>query len=176
MGGVEGGSELGDSDGWLQAKGKGDWRWLWWNVKLNRKGWITIGYGQGGVEEDNQILIVHECYGVEKFEISSIDLATFEYIGKVKNFSFLDVPRLEKVHIRFMVAYERGTQYMFNGIANDLPRLQTLSLVLTTDEVLPITARITRFNSLKQLELFVMVSSDFNLLSLTLLLNASSLL
>ncbi|KAI7990126.1 hypothetical protein LOK49_LG12G02869 [Camellia lanceoleosa] len=43
VGGVEGGSELGDSDGWLQAKGKGDWRWLWWNVKLNRKGWITIG-------------------------------------------------------------------------------------------------------------------------------------
>ncbi|CAL5360916.1 unnamed protein product [Camellia sinensis] len=74
----------------------------------------------------------------------------------VKNFSFLDIPRLEKVHIRFMVAYERGTQYMFNGIANDLPRLQTLSLVLTTDEVLPIPARITRFNSLKQLELFVM--------------------
>ncbi|CAL5356447.1 unnamed protein product [Camellia sinensis] len=97
-----------------------------------------------------KILIVHECYGVEKFEISSIDLTTFEYIGKVKNFSFLDIPLLEKVHIRFMVAYERGTQYMFNGIANDLPRLQTLSLVLTTDEVLPIPARITRFNSLKQ--------------------------
>ncbi|GMQ07531.1 hypothetical protein CsSME_00051684 [Camellia sinensis var. sinensis] len=123
-----------------------------------------------------KILIVHECYGVEKFEISSIGLTTFEYIGKVKNFSFLDVPRLEKVHIKFMVAYERGTQYMFNGIANDLPRLQTLSLVLTTDEVLPIPVRITRFNSLKQLELFVMVSSDFNLLSLTLLLNASPLL
>ncbi|KAI7989971.1 hypothetical protein LOK49_LG13G00082 [Camellia lanceoleosa] len=85
----------------------------------------------------------HECYGVEKFEISSIGLTTFEYIGKVKNFSFLDVPRLEKVHIKFMVAYERGTQYMFNGIANDLPRLQNLSLVLTTDEVLPIPARIT---------------------------------
>ncbi|KAI7987676.1 Kinesin-like protein KIN-UA [Camellia lanceoleosa] len=118
----------------------------------------------------------HECYGVEKFEISSIGLTTFEYIGKVKNFSFLDVPWLEKVHIKFMVAYERGTQYMFNGIANDLPRLQNLSLVLTTDEVLPIPARITRFNSLKQLELFVMVSSDFNLLSLTLLLNASPLL
>ncbi|THG01718.1 hypothetical protein TEA_024983 [Camellia sinensis var. sinensis] len=123
-----------------------------------------------------KILIVHECYRVEKFEISSIGLTTFEYIGEVKNFSFLDVPRLEKVHIRFMVAYERGTQYMFNGIANDLPWLQTLSLVLTTDEVLPIPARITRFNSLKQLELFVMVSSDFNLLSLTLLLNASPLL
>ncbi|KAI7987270.1 putative F-box/LRR-repeat protein [Camellia lanceoleosa] len=123
-----------------------------------------------------KILIVHECYGVEKFEISSIGLTTFEYIGKVKNFSFLDVPRLEKVHIKFMVAYERGTQYMFNGIANDLPRLQTLSLVLTTDEVLLIPARITRFNSLKQLELFVMISSDFNLLSITLLLNASPLL
>ncbi|KAL7168611.1 hypothetical protein ACSBR2_038947 [Camellia fascicularis] len=123
-----------------------------------------------------KILIVHECYRVEKFEISSIGLTTFEYIGEVKNFSFLDVPRLEKVHIRFIVAYERGTQYMFNGIANDLPRLQTLSLVLTTDEVLPIPARITRFNSLKQLELFVMVSSDFNLLSLTSLLNASPLL
>ncbi|KAI7991956.1 hypothetical protein LOK49_LG12G02873 [Camellia lanceoleosa] len=109
-----------------------------------------------------KILIVHECYGVEKFEISSIDLTTFEYIGKVKNFSFLDVPRLEKVHIRFMVAYERGTQYMFNGIANDLPRLRTLSLVLTTDEVLPITARITRFNSLKQLELFVMFLAKEN--------------
>ncbi|CAL5443548.1 unnamed protein product [Camellia sinensis] len=104
-----------------------------------------------------KILIVHECYGVEKFEISSIGLITFEYIGKVKNFSFLDVPRLEKVHIKFMVAYERGTQYMFNGIANDLPWLQTLSLVLTTDEVLLIPARITRFNSLKQLELFVML-------------------
>ncbi|XP_028112409.1 putative F-box/LRR-repeat protein At5g54820 isoform X3 [Camellia sinensis] len=104
-----------------------------------------------------KILIVHECYRVEKFEISSIGLTTFEYIGEVKNFSFLDVPRLEKVHIRFMVAYERGTQYMFNGIANDLPWLQTLSLVLTTDEVLPIPARITRFNSLKQLELFVML-------------------
>ncbi|KAL7189957.1 hypothetical protein ACSBR1_039570 [Camellia fascicularis] len=70
----------------------------------------------------------------------------------------------------------RGTQYMFNGIANDLPRLRTLLLVLTTDEVLLIPARITRFNSLKQLELFVMVSSDFNLVSLTLLLNASPLL
>ncbi|KAL7190018.1 hypothetical protein ACSBR1_039628 [Camellia fascicularis] len=87
-----------------------------------------------------------------------------------------DISCEDKMHIRFMVAYERGTQYMFNGIANDLPRLQTLSLVLTTDEVLPIPARITRFNSLKQLELFVMVSSDFNLLSLTSLLNASPLL
>ncbi|KAL7168627.1 hypothetical protein ACSBR2_038963 [Camellia fascicularis] len=67
-------------------------------------------------------LIVHECYGVEKFEISSIGL----------------------------------------------PHLHIL--------VLPIPARITRFNSLKQLELSVMVSSDFNLLSLTSLLNASSLL
>ncbi|KAL7189981.1 hypothetical protein ACSBR1_039591 [Camellia fascicularis] len=85
-----------------------------------------------------KILIVHECYGVEKIEISSIGLTTFEYMGKVKNFCFLDVPRLEKV--------------------------------------LPIPARITRFNSLKQLELFVMVSSDFNLLSLTSLLNASPLL
>ncbi|CAL5443539.1 unnamed protein product [Camellia sinensis] len=92
----------------------------------------------------------------EKFEISSIGLTTFEYIGIVKNFSFLDVPWLEKVHIRFMVAYERGTQYMFNGIANDPLRLQTLSLVLTIEEVLPILARITRFNSLEQLELFVL--------------------
>ncbi|KAL7189980.1 hypothetical protein ACSBR1_039590 [Camellia fascicularis] len=44
------------------------------------------------------------------------------------------------------------------------------------DKILPIPARITRFNSLKQLELFVMVSSDLNLLSLTSLLNASPLL
>ncbi|THG21664.1 hypothetical protein TEA_000293 [Camellia sinensis var. sinensis] len=303
VGGVEGGSELRDSDGWLRAKGKGDWRWLWRNVKLNRKGWITIGYGQGeGVEEDNQgndlkpidrltempddilscilsflsirdsvkarILSrrwryicpfmlnldfdLHTVLGINykarysngDSDISWEDKSKFvsgvdqflelyngqkldslricfclgnEYAGyvdrwirfsiimktekldlefsaspesqsnnlydfpcqllpQVKNFSFLDIPRLEKVHIRFMVAYERGTQYMFNGIANDLPRLQTLSLVLTTDEVLPIPARITRFNSLKQLELFVMVSSDFNLLSLTSLLNASPLL
>ena len=56
------------------------------------------------------IVIVHECYGVEKFEVSSIGLTTFEYIGKVKNFSFLDVPRLEKVNIRFMGVYVRGTQ------------------------------------------------------------------
>ncbi|KAL7189956.1 hypothetical protein ACSBR1_039569 [Camellia fascicularis] len=49
-----------------------------------------------------KILIVHECYGVEKFEISSIGLTTFAYIGKVKYFSFLDVPRLEKVHIRYI--------------------------------------------------------------------------
>ncbi|XP_057514774.1 F-box/LRR-repeat protein At3g26922-like isoform X2 [Actinidia eriantha] len=121
-------------------------------------------------------LIVHDCYGVEKIEISSIGLTTFEYIGKIKTFSFLDVPRLEKVHIRFMFAHKTGTQYIFNGLANDLPQLQILSLVLNPDEVLPVPASITRFNYLKQLELFVMLSSGFSLLSFTSLLNASPLL
>ena len=78
---------------------------------------------------------MHDCYGVEKIEISSIGLTTFEYIGKIKTFSFLDVPRLEKVHIRFLFAHKRGSQYMFNGLANDLPQLQILSLVLDPDEV-----------------------------------------
>ncbi|KAL7225218.1 hypothetical protein ACSBR1_020572 [Camellia fascicularis] len=49
-----------------------------------------------------KILIVHKCYGVKQFEIFSISLTTFAYIGKVKYFSFLDVPRLEKVHIRYI--------------------------------------------------------------------------
>lgn len=83
-----------------------------------------------------ETLILHDCYGVKTIEVSSIGLTTFEYIGRVKSFTFLNVPQLEKVHIRFMRAYLNGTWYMFNGLANDLPRLQTLSLVLTTVEVL----------------------------------------
>ncbi|XP_058200023.1 F-box/LRR-repeat protein At3g58900-like isoform X4 [Rhododendron vialii] len=123
-----------------------------------------------------ETLILHDCYGVKKIEVSSIGLTTFEYIGRVKSFTFLNVPQLEKVHIRFMCAYLNGTRYMFNGLANDLPQLQTLSLVLTTVELLPVPTSIRRFNHLKQLELFVVKSSDFNLLSLTSLLNAAPLL
>uniref|UniRef100_A0A5B7C2J8 F-box domain-containing protein n=1 Tax=Davidia involucrata TaxID=16924 RepID=A0A5B7C2J8_DAVIN len=121
-------------------------------------------------------LVVHDCCRVEKIELSSIGLTTFEYIGRVKSFSFADVPRLEKVHIRFIHGCERSTSYMFHGLANDLPQLQILSLVLTTHEVLPIPANITRFNSLRHLELFVVLSFDFNLLSLTSILNASPVL
>lgn len=80
-----------------------------------------------------ETLILHDCYGVKKIEVSSIGLTTFEYIGKVKSFTFLNVPRLEKVHIRFVFANLDGTRYMFNGLANDLPWLQILSLVLTVE-------------------------------------------
>ncbi|KAH7855186.1 hypothetical protein Vadar_022228 [Vaccinium darrowii] len=123
-----------------------------------------------------ETLILHDCYGVKKIDVASVGLTTFEYIGKVKSFTFLNVPRLEKVHIRFVFANLDSTRYMFHGLANDLPWLQILSLVLTTVELLSVPTTISRFNHLKQLELFVMKSSDFNLLSLTSLLNAAPLL
>lgn len=109
-----------------------------------------------------ETLILHDCYGVKKIEVSSIGLTTFEYIGRVKSFTFLNVPQLEKVHIRFMCAYLNGTRYMFNGLANDLPRLQTLSLVLTTVEVLE---KFGRFFSLYLL-IYLLVHGKWNILLL----------
>ncbi|KAG5548246.1 hypothetical protein RHGRI_013821 [Rhododendron griersonianum] len=120
-------------------------------------------------------LILHDCYCLQKIEIYSASLTTFEYTGQSKRLSFLHVPLLEKVHIKFLVGYKNHTRYMFNALAKDLPQLQILSVVLTKNE-LPVPRRITTFSYLKQLELFVLASPDYNLLSLTSLINAAPLL
>lgn len=119
---------------------------------------------------------MQHCYGVNKIEISSVGLTTFEYFGKVKEFTFIDVGYLERVHLSFHLPFENGTKYMFNGLANDLPQLQILSLDLWTHEVLPVPASISRFCYLKQLELFVSFSFDEDLLFLAPILDACPIL
>lgn len=120
-----------------------------------------------------KVFIMHDCDGVEKIELSSLGLTTLEYIGRVRSFSFVDLPRLEKVHIRFIHGFRRARDYIFYRLANDLPQLQSLSLIFQTEDYLPVPASMPMFNCLKQLELFVFVSSDFKLISLSSLLNAS---
>lgn len=80
-------------------------------------------------------LILNDCYCLQKIEIYSASLTTFEYTGQSKRLSFLHVPLLENVHIKFLVGYKNHTRYMFNALAKDLPQLQILSVVLTKNEV-----------------------------------------
>ncbi|KAK9266884.1 hypothetical protein L1049_027143 [Liquidambar formosana] len=117
-----------------------------------------------------KFLVLEFCEGAKTFELSSLALTTFEYIGRDTNFTFIDVPSLRKVHIN------SGYDFESNEFAKDLSQLQILSLMLYTWEgqrTLRIPANMTKFSRLKQLKLFLVLTLDFDLLSVRFILNAS---
>ncbi|PIA46910.1 hypothetical protein AQUCO_01500442v1 [Aquilegia coerulea] len=116
-------------------------------------------------------LILDECHGAKKIEISR-PLTAFEYIGGMTNLSFVGAPSIEKVKLMLMRAYARGTDYMFHGLAKELPSLQRLSLSLFTRDMMSIPENMTKFYHLKELDLIVILSLDFDLLSVISILNA----
>ncbi|KAF9594636.1 hypothetical protein IFM89_034258 [Coptis chinensis] len=83
--------------------------------------------------------------------------------------------QVEKIDLDFscIPRDRRGTYYMFGGLAKELPDLQVLSLGFVTTQVLPIPVNMTEFSHLKELKLILILSSDFDLLSVASILNAS---
>ncbi|KAM7516015.1 hypothetical protein LguiA_005598 [Lonicera macranthoides] len=65
-----------------------------------------------------------------------------------------------------------GSNYMFDGLAKDVPQLQILSLVLDTSKILPIPAKMTKFEHVKELVLQCHLSTIFDLLSVSSMLEA----
>lgn len=77
-----------------------------------------------------KILSLRDCYGLlSNIVISSSSLKTFDYRGKVKIFIFVGVPCLEKLYMAFLHPFAEGSEYMYHGIARDLPCLKSLQLV-----------------------------------------------
>ncbi|KAF9594637.1 hypothetical protein IFM89_034259, partial [Coptis chinensis] len=118
-------------------------------------------------------LVFKNCDGPMEIEVSSIYLTTFVYMGWITNLRFVGALSLEKVHLWFLHPDRRGTYYMFGGLAKELPDLQVLSLGFVTTQVLPIPVNMTEFSHLKELKLILILSSDFDLLSVASILNAS---
>ncbi|KAF9600910.1 hypothetical protein IFM89_013817 [Coptis chinensis] len=85
-------------------------------------------------------------------EISSINLTSFQYIGLTTNLRFVGAVSIEKVHLWF---------------------LSSFPIVFFTIQVLPVPANMTEFSHLKELELVLILSSDFDLLSVASILNVS---
>lgn len=70
--------------------------------------------------------------GADEIKLSYLKLTSFEYIGKIIYLSIVGIPSLEKVHLYFRNAFVIGSNYMFDGLAKDVPQLQILSLLLDT--------------------------------------------
>ncbi|KAM7516017.1 hypothetical protein LguiA_005600 [Lonicera macranthoides] len=110
--------------------------------------------------------------GARMIRLSYLKLTSFEYIGEVTYLSIFGIPSLEKVHLNFLHAFEIGSNYMFEGLAKDVPQLQILSLVLDPVQILPIPAKMTKFEHVKELVLQCQLSTIFDLLSVSSMLEA----
>lgn len=68
---------------------------------------------------------------------SCVDLRAFEFRGPFTHVSFLGlgVPRLERVSLRFYNPFEKGINFMFDGLPKQLPELQMLSLCWNSCDV-----------------------------------------
>ncbi|KAM7489061.1 hypothetical protein LguiB_026545 [Lonicera macranthoides] len=65
--------------------------------------------------------------GAYKIKLSYLNLTSFEYIGEIMYLSIVGIPSLERVHLYFRHAFVIGSNYMFDGLAKDVPQLQILS-------------------------------------------------
>ncbi|XVF23880.1 hypothetical protein REPUB_Repub13aG0077600 [Reevesia pubescens] len=120
-------------------------------------------------------LVIEDRSSLRNIEIhDTINLNQFEYKGIwLSKYSFRGLPCLKRLHL-----WQRDlrTDFVFEALAKAVPHLENLSLCFFTTKDGPIPENITEFSCVKQMDLFVYVSSDFNLLSLTYILNAAPLL
>ncbi|CAH9069153.1 unnamed protein product [Cuscuta epithymum] len=122
-------------------------------------------------------LIIEECIDYGRIELNSLpELTTFEYMGPEKKFTLLGLPSLEKIYFRFINYSYVGATYVFNRLAKDVSHLQTLSFILAPMQEPPMPVSITPFKYLKNLELFILVAPNYDLLTIVHILNASPVL
>ncbi|OMO50322.1 hypothetical protein COLO4_38129 [Corchorus olitorius] len=101
-----------------------------------------------------------------------LNLKNFESRGDGIDFSIRGIPSLER---GCFFDHKLTADFMFHEFPEAAPHLEILSLTLFSNKV-QLSQNITKFNSLKSLELEVYVVSDFNLISLANFLNAAPLL
>ncbi|CAH9134736.1 unnamed protein product [Cuscuta epithymum] len=122
-------------------------------------------------------LIIEDCHDYGLIALNSLpELTTFEYMGPEKKFTLLGLPSLDKMYFRFMNYSFVGTSYVCNRLAEDVSHLQTLSLFLAPLEEPPMPASRTPFKFLKNLELFIIISPNYDLFTIVHILNASPVL
>ncbi|KAJ4845434.1 hypothetical protein Tsubulata_026300 [Turnera subulata] len=119
-----------------------------------------------------KVLIVEDV--LRDVQMISLNLECFEFSGHAQNFTFDDVPYLNKVLLTLPNASLKSSS-ICSTLAMGTPGLQLLSLSLGI-EMLPLPPSSTRFSCLKQLILFIMVSTNLDLLAITHILNASPVL
>ena len=74
-------------------------------------------------------LLIESCSGVEELELSAMNfLHCFTYQGPFIKFSFNGVPKLTQV--RFSVQQKRDLLYIFSKLAEDLPKLRNIAVVV----------------------------------------------
>lgn len=76
-------------------------------------------------------LIIHDS--LISVELKSINLEIFEFFGRPRKLTFVDVPHLKKALVWSLFIYRRASP-ICNALAKDLPQLQFLSLIVQ-DEV-----------------------------------------
>lgn len=115
-----------------------------------------------------QELVMIFCFVVDEIEISSLDIATFVYKGNFHTFlRFVDT--LVTVEARL---WGSRTCYSFHKLAEELPQLPMLSLLLNSRSMEPLHDNMAKFLQLKELEIKISVYPDFDLLSVAFILDA----
>lgn len=112
--------------------------------------------------------LVIESYDPMEVRLSSMNLENFVFKGAT-NFSCCNVPFLKKV-----LLFSSGL-WIFRKLALNIPQVQDLCLLIN-DQVPPLLAGNGEFKCLKKLELRVTVSSNYDILSISYMLNASPFL
>ncbi|KAK9676535.1 hypothetical protein RND81_11G083500 [Saponaria officinalis] len=115
-------------------------------------------------------LVMHEhC---QRIELNCPHLEIFDFSGS-SDFTFANVARLREASFNFNYKIE-GSSAVYNDLARNAPRLQTLSIFLTT-EVPPLLPS-TKMSSLKRLDLLIRVPMGYDLFTITHLLYACPVL
>ncbi|XP_050383533.1 putative F-box/FBD/LRR-repeat protein At5g56810 isoform X1 [Argentina anserina] len=118
-------------------------------------------------------LRVHHHLPTSTIELNATQLQTIDLKGRALKLSFLVVPPLERVHLAFLNPY--AAKIFFDLLPAEVrPKFQILSLKWFTAN--SIHARIPEFSCLKQLDFFSPIYREFDLLSITNLLNACPML
>lgn len=115
-------------------------------------------------------LVVNACFlsSLEHMEISSLDVEAFEYKGCGGTYlHFVDTRVTVEARL-----WGLRTCFTFDQLAAELPQLPMLSILIDTHAMKPLHDKMTQFCHLKDLELLLSVYPDFDLLSLSFILDA----
>ncbi|KAK9284851.1 hypothetical protein L1049_024031 [Liquidambar formosana] len=120
-------------------------------------------------------LEITSCIGVQKIELFASSLTSFKYYGYLIEFSFSQVPNLEKVYLGAENVDE--VHKIFSQIAKDLPLVKTLSFLFASASWLQgLREHITPFRKVQQLELFSPRKTNFDTQNMISILRACPLL
>ncbi|KAL6515549.1 hypothetical protein OROHE_018583 [Orobanche hederae] len=115
-------------------------------------------------------LSVHFCFNFDRLKLNSLQkLVTFMYTGCMRKLVFADVPSLEIVYFGHSASVR---DYVLSQLGEDLHKLDLLTLVFTPFDLLVIPKGMTTFRHLKQMELSISITPQYDLRGIMNFLNA----